>query len=132
MPHYRGRDVEVTFNAVDVSGDGRSASLEQSADVLDDTVYGMDERTKIASLEDGSFSLEALDSTGTWGTAWQELAVGASATMTIRPEGTGAGLREVSFTGVITSRSLEMPYDDLVKISASGEISGAVTESVQA
>lgn len=132
MPHYRGRDVVVEFNAVDVSGDGRSVSLEQTADVLDDTVYGMDEKTKIASLEDGTFSLDALDSTGAWGTAWQELAVGATATMEIRPEGTGAGLRNVTFTAVITSRSLELPYDDLAKISVSGEISGAVTESTQA
>lgn len=132
MPHFRGRDVVVTMGAVDVSGDGRSASLEQSADVLDDTVYGMDERTKIASLEDGSWSLEALDSTGTWGTAWGALAVGETATMTIQPEGAGTGEREISFTAVVTSRSLEMPYDDLVKISASGEISGAVTEGVQA
>lgn len=132
MPHYRGRDVVVTYNTVDVSGDGRSVSLEQSADVLDDTVYGMDERTKIASLEDGTFSIEALDSTGTWAAAWTALAVGTSATCLIHPEGSGAGKREVSFTGVITSRSLELPYDDLSKISASGEISGAVTEGVQA
>jgi len=131
MPHYRGRDVVVTYNSIDVSGDGRSVSLEQTADTLDDTVYGMDERTKIASLEDGSFSLEALDSTGAWGTAWNELAVGSANTMIIQPEGTNTGLREVSFTGVITSRSLELPYDDLAKISVSGEISGPVTEGVQ-
>lgn len=132
MPHYRGRDVVVTYNSVDVSGDGRSVSLEQTADTLDDTVYGMDERTKIASLEDGSFSIEALDSTGTWDTAWTALAVGSSSTVVIQPEGVGGGLREVTFTGVITSRSLELPYDDLAKISVSGEISGAVVESVQA
>lgn len=132
MPHYRGKNVEVDFASVDVTGDGRSVSYEQTADVLDDTVYGADEKTKIASLEDGSFSLEMLDSTGAWGTAFNALAAGATGTVVIRPEGTGAGLRTVTFTGVITSRSLEFPYDDLAKISVSGEISGAVVEGVQA
>jgi len=131
MPHYRGRDVGITFAAVDVAGDGRSVSYEQTADTLDDTVYGMDERTKIASIEDGSFSLEMLDTTGAWSTAWVALKQGASGQVIIRPEGAGSGKREVSFTGVITSRATDYPYDDLVKVSVSGEISGAVTESVQ-
>lgn len=64
MPHYRGKDVVVTFNAVVISGDGRSASLKQSADALDDTTYGVDEKTKLAGLEDGSGSFAGLDSTG--------------------------------------------------------------------
>ena len=132
MPHYRGRNVGVTFDATDVTADGRSVSYEQTADTLDDTVYGQDERTKVASLEDGSFSLELLDTTGAWSDAFSTLAQGASGAVVIRPEGTGAGLREVSFTGVITSRSLDLPYDDLAKLSVSGEISGAVTETVQA
>lgn len=132
MPHYRGRDVEVTFATQDVTSDGRSAQYEQTADTLDDTTYGVDERTKVASLEDGSFSLELLDTTGTWGAAWNALAVGSSDTVVIRPEGTGSGNREVTFTGIITSRSLEMPYEDLAKISVSGEISGPVTEATQA
>ena len=132
MPHYRGRDTVLSFGGTDVTSDGRSVQFEQTADVLDDTVFGQDERTKIASLEDGSFSLELLDTTGAWATAWTTLAAGASGTVLIHPEGTGSGLREVSFTGIITSRSLEMPYDDLAKVSVSGEISGAVTETTQA
>ena len=132
MPHYRGRDVALTYATQDVTSDGRSVSFEQTADTLDDTTYGVDERTKVASLEDGSFSLELLDTTGTWSDAWNALAVGASDTVLIHPEGTGSGKREISFTGVITSRSLELPYEDLAKVSVSGEISGPVTETTQA
>lgn len=128
MAHYRGKDVEVEFNSVAVEGDGRSISYEETADTLDDTVYGADNRTKLASLLDGSGSFEALDVTGAWATAWQELQPGASATMVIYPEGNSVGNRSVSFTAVITSRSLSMPYDDLATISVSFEISGAVTE----
>lgn len=131
MPHYRGKDVVVTFDSVDVSGDGRSVSYEETADTLDDTTYGLDNRTKIASLLDGTGSLEALDVTGAWSTAWAKLAPGTTATMTIRPEGTGAGLRQVSFTAIMKSRSLSTPYDDLATVSASFEISGVVTETAQ-
>ena len=132
MPHYRGRDVNVAFDATDVTSDGRSVSFEQTADTLDDTVYGQDERTKVASLEDGSFSLELLDTTGSWGDAWANLVPGATGTVEIQPEGTGSGKRQLSFTGVITSRSLELPYEDLAKLSISGEISGPVDETDQA
>ena len=120
----------VEFNSVDVSGDGRSVSYEETADTLDDTVYGADNRTKLASLLDGSGSFDALDVTGTWASAWQELAPGSTATLVIYPEGNSPGNREVSFTAIIKSRSLNIPYDDLATISVSFEISGAVTEGV--
>lgn len=132
MAAYRGKNVVVLFNSVDISGDGRSVSYEESADILDDTKYGQDNRTKQASLLDGSGSFEGLDATGAWTSAWQEIQPGATATMAIHPEGTGSGLREVSFTAVITNRSLELPYDDLASFSLSFEISGPVTEGVQA
>lgn len=132
MAHYRGKLVEVDFNSVDVSGDGRSVSLEEKADVLDDTVYGADRRTKIASLEDGSGSLEALDVSGAWDTGFQALAVGTSATMVIYPEGNTSTKRSITFTAVITSRKTDFPYDDLAKVSVSFEISGDVTEGTVA
>lgn len=132
MAHYRGKDTTVEFASVDISGDSRTVSYEQTADTLDDTVRGLDNRTKIASLQDGSFSYEALDTTGAWSTEWQAIAVGSVGSFVINPEGAGTGNRTVSFTAVITSRSVEFPYDDLAKVSMSGEISGPVTEDVLA
>ncbi len=129
MAHYRGKLVEVDFDSVDVSGDGRSVSYEETADTLDDTVYGADNRTKLASLLDGTGSLEALDVTGAWAAAWQGLSPGTTGTMDIYPEGNTSGMRKVSFVAIIKSRSLAMPYDDLATLSVSFEISGAVTET---
>lgn len=128
MAHYRGKDVEVTFGATDVSGDGRSISYEEKADTLDDTVYGATNRTKLASLLDGSGSFESLDVTGDWSTAWAALQPGAEGSLVIFPEGNTAGKRSVTFTAIITSRSLSVPYDDLATLSVSFEISGAVVE----
>lgn len=131
MAHFRGRDVKVLFDAVDISGDGRSTSYEETADTLDDTVAGMDNRTKIASLKDGTFSFESLDTTGAWTAAWTGVANGTEAAVLIYPEGDGVGEREVGFDIVVTSRSIEFPYDDLAKVSITGEISGAVTEGTK-
>lgn len=128
MPAYRGKDVVVTFNAVDISGDGRSVSFEQSADILDDTTYGADDRTKQGGLRDGSGSFEGLDITGAWSNAWNEIVPGSSATMIIYPEGNAQNNRRLQFTAVIGTRTLAMPYDDLSTVSMSFEISGGVTE----
>lgn len=128
MPAYRGRDLVVTFGATDISGDGRSVSYEESADILDDTTYGADNRTKQAGLLDGTGSFEALDQTGSWSTIWQAIAPGTSGTMIIYPEGNIAANRQVSFTAVIGSRSIDFPYDGLATLSMSFEISGALTE----
>lgn len=130
MPAYRGKDVVVTFNAVDISGDGRSVSFDQTADILDDTTYGADDRTKQGGLRDGSGSFEGLDVTGAWGTGWNEIVPGTSASMIIYPEGQGTGERRLTFTAVIGNRALALPYDDLTTLSMSFEISGAVVEDV--
>lgn len=131
MAAYRGADVVVTFAGTDISGDGRSISIEESADALDSSKWGITRRTKVSGLEDASGSLEALDSTGAWSTAWNAIAVGSQDTLVIRPEGTGTGLRELSMNALITARKLELPYDDLSTLSMSFEVSGAVTETTQ-
>lgn len=132
MPAYRGRDVYVSFGGVDISGDGRSLSYNETADALDSTTVGVDRKTKIAGLEDGSGTYDGLDSTGDWNAAWEAIVVGASATLLIRPEGTGSALRELSVTAVVTSRSLDTPYDNLATFSMAFEMSGETTESAQA
>lgn len=128
MPAYRGKDLEVSFAGTVISGDGRSVSYEESADVLDDTTYGADNRTKQAGLLDGSGSFEALDQTGAWATEWQAIDPGQSDTLIIYPEGNTSGKRSVTFTAVISNRSISFPYDGLATFSMSFEISGAVTE----
>ncbi len=131
MAAYRGADVVVTFATVEISGDGRSISIEESADALDSSKWGTTRRTKVAGLEDASGSMEALDTTGVWGTVWNAIPVGTSDTMLIHPEGTGTGKRALSMTVLITGRTLALPYDDLTTLSMSFEVSGVITESTQ-
>lgn len=128
MAAFRGKDLAVTFNSVDISGDGRSVSYEESADILDDTTYGADNKTKQAGLLDGSGSYEALDQTGDWSAAWEAIQPGTSATMAVYPEGNTSTKRSATFTAIISSRSIQFPYDGLATLSMSFEISGAVVE----
>jgi len=130
MPAYRGKDLEVSFAGTVISGDGRSVSYEESADVLDDTTYGDDNRTKQGGLKDGSGQFEALDQTGAWSAAWQAIQPGDSDTMIIYPEGNVSTNRSVTFTALIATRSVDFPYDGLTTLSMSFEISGAVVEGV--
>ena len=131
MPAYRGRDVVVLFAGVDISGDGRSLSYNEVADALDSSKYGLDRKTKIAGLEDGSGTFDGLDSTGDWTAAWGAIAAGAEGTLVIRPEGTSPGNREFSVSAVVTSRSLDTPYDNLSTFAMAFEMSGEPTETTQ-
>lgn len=128
MPAYRGKNVVVLFDAVDISGDGRSITFEESADALDSTTYGDDARVKIPGLTDASGSMEAIDTTGAWSTAWQAIAPGTSGALLVYPEGNTSGNRELSCTAIVTGRTLSVPYDDIATFNMSFEVSGAVTE----
>lgn len=132
MPAYRGKNVQVLFGGVDVSGDGRSVSFEESADALDSTTYGDTAREKVPGLLDSSGSLEAIDTTGAWSTAWQAIDPGTSGTLVVYPEGNTAGNRRISCTAIVTGRSLTVPYDDIANFTMSFEVSGAVTQDVVA
>lgn len=132
MAAYRGKNLAVEFASTDISGDGRSVNYEESADILDDTTYGLDNHTKQAGLLDGSGSFEALDQSGVWATPWQDIQPGTSGTMVIYPEGNTSGNRSATFTAIISSRSVSFPYDGLATLSMSFEISGAVVEGTVA
>lgn len=130
MPAYRGKNLVVKFAGASISGDGRSIQWEESADILDDTTVGDDAKTKQAGLLDGNGSFEGLDKTGAWAADWTGIKPGTTDTLEVYPEGDTIGLRMASFTAVIKTRSIEVPYDDLSKVSMSFEISGPVTEGV--
>lgn len=130
MPAYRGKNVQVLFGGVDISGDGRSVSFEESADALDSTTYGDTAREKVPGLLDSSGSLEAIDTTGAWSTAWQAIDPGTSGTLVVYPEGNTSGNRRISCTAIVTGRSLTVPYDDIANFTMSFEVSGAVTQDL--
>ena len=132
MANYRGENVAVTFAGTDISGDGRSVSISESAEALDNTVYGDANKTKQAGLKDGSGSFSGLDTTGAWSTGWNAIAVGSENELVIYPEGNTTGNRSIAADVVVTERALELPYDGLVTFSMSFEVSGAVTEAVVA
>lgn len=132
MAAYRGKLVEVELDSTAISGDGRSITFEESGDALDSTKYGDDARVKIPGLTDASGSMEAIDSTGAWTSAWSAIKPGTAGALQIFPEGNTSTNRVVSCNIVVTSRSLTVPYDDIATFSMGFDVSGDVTESVVA
>ena len=134
MPSYRGKNLTISVDGVQIEQVGRSFGIDINSPALDSTVYGADARGKEPGLSEGSLSFEGLDqSGGNWtGDFWEALKPGTKAAWVVRPEGAGSGLRELQFTAVITARNLAIPYDDLATLTASADIDGDVTETTQA
>ncbi len=118
---FRGKDVKVLMNAVDVSGDGRNVSFEQSADALDSTAYGDDARNYIPGLLDGQGSFEALDMSGAWAAGWDELLPGSSATMVIYPTG------DTAVDGLVTLQT-SANADDIIDASGHDFLNGEIVQ----
>lgn len=137
MPAYRGKDVVVEFDLdsggspADISGDARSVSFSESAEVLDASTYGDNGKVKIVGTVDANGSMNGLDTTGDWSTAWDNIVPGNEGELTIYPEGKASGNRVVTMNVIITERSMELPYDNLATFSMSFEINGDATYDTQ-
>lgn len=124
-----GKDLYVSFQGTDVSGDFTSVSFEETEDTVDVTAGADLAHYYIPTRKDGTADLEAFYD-GSTETVWDKIAVGASGTLIIAPSGTANGEAKYEWTrAIVTSRSLEIPFDDGVKVTATFQFSSAGTES---
>jgi len=110
-----------------VVGEVRSFSIETSADTIEDSVMGDDERTYKSGLESSTVSIECY-----WdGADAQQLVLDARADIDfeIYPTGTGSGQKYYAGGGIVTSKSINTSFDGMVEASFSIQVSGAVTEA---
>jgi len=118
--------IEVSDTAV-VVGEVRSFSIETSADTIEDSVMGDDERTYKAGLESSTVSIECY-----WDgadTTQLEMDARAEVDFAIYPTGTGTGEKYYAGFGIVTSKSINTSFDGMVEASFSIQVSGAVTEA---
>lgn len=86
------------------------SNCEQSSGTEDNTTYGKNAIVKDATLLTGAFSCSGkYDSAVTGPRAVLKPLIGTSVTVKYRPEGTGAGLPQDSFTAVITKYTETAP-----------------------
>ena len=119
----------IKFGTLDISGQGRSLEISQSADEIDVTTYGSDDKEFISGMLERSATLEVLDD-DTATEVRNALKPGTTAnSLTWFPLGTAAGKPKFSVpTAVPLGQDISYPYDDAVTMSVNLRLSGAVTE----
>jgi len=133
MSLVHGKNMVITVNGTDLSAYTKNSKFPRKADVEDVTPYGHDSRVKAGSLLDGSFDMDGnYDSTASTGPrAVLRPLLGSSTTVIRRPEGTGSGLPQDSFTGILSSYEETAPAAGYVMWSATFDISGDVDSTAQ-
>lgn len=126
MANHKGSEGVVHVGGVAVA-EIRDWSVEESAEVLDDTTMGDTWVTNCASLNSWTASINALwDETDT---AQGAMTIGASVALIMFPEGTGVGANRFTGTALITSISRTGSYNGLVEASFSVTGTAALVES---
>jgi hypothetical protein len=127
MATHKGSEgtVKVGSNAI---AEIRSYSIEESADVLEDTSLGDSARTYLSSLTSFSGSIDVLwDETDSSGQG--ALSVGSEVTLNFYPEGDGSGDTYYTGSAIVTGVSRSASYDGLVEASISVQGNGALSET---
>lgn len=127
MATHKGSEgvIKVGTNTV---AEVRSYSIDESADVLEDTSMGDSAKTYLASLTSFSGSLDVFwDETDTSGQG--ALTVGSSVTLNVYPEGADSGDTYYSGTALVTGVSRSGSFDGMVEASITVQGSGALTQS---
>ena len=125
---YTGKDMVVKFGTVDISGQGRNLEVSQTADEIDVTTYGSDDKEFIVGMVERDATLEVLDDSAS-STIRNALKPGSVSSLTWFPIGTTSGNPKFSVgTAVVKEQNLSYPYDDAITMSTNIRLSGAVTE----
>ena len=137
-PNFRaGKGAVLLFNNADLSQILTGVTVEASVNALDTTVLQNNDKTYIAGLRDGTVSYEGLydgtalstastASTGALDARFQSaLAASTQPIVTYGPEDDSSiGNRVRMFRQEQTAYTASSPVDDVVKVSAAGQISG--------
>ena len=133
MASVHTKDTIIMVDGTDISSFVSGSEFSRSAASHDTTVYGMDSMRYAVGLLDGTFSIEGFydDSVGSAQATLAGILGDEAKAIVRRPEGTGAGMPEQTFTGLLTSLDESSPVGDMITFSAEFQISGDVTEADQ-
>ena len=129
--------VAVTGTHTDLSTYVDSSEIPRKRDVNEVTTYGNDAKRKAKSLKDSTFTMSGVyDSTASTGPRALLLPLYDDDTETLvrikrRPEGSGTGLPQDMFVGIITNYVETNPVADHIRWSLDFEIDGEVDTTAQ-
>lgn len=128
MPEYVGSSLFLRFGGVILSADFRKLTTEETAEIVDGSAGSDVVKPKYATQTDASASVDLVDQTG--GTAqWAILRPGTSGTLEWGPEGTATGLPKHTATAIVSKRTRDVPYDNVVETHADFDITSVVTDA---
>lgn len=125
-----GKDLVISLGGVSLEGDFTSVSVSDEADLVEATA-GADQYHYFLNTarRNGTVDVEVhFDKSDT--TVWDALAPGSSGTLIIGPAGTAMGNPKWTWSdAIVQSRSVDMPFDDVISVSASIQLNSLVSES---
>lgn len=120
MSHYSGSALYMSFGGTVITGDQRSVSWEESANLIDTTAGADVAESHITGTTTASISWDALFEDSSAGTSVSRaVAVKNSGTLIIAPLGTATGKPKWSCIATSESLSVDAPYDDVLMYSGS-------------
>jgi predicted secreted protein len=125
MAVFSGKNLVVKFGS-DTLTHVRSATVTSAINTVDITAAADTYRGIVTTVTSFEASVEMLydDTTDLFDT---ELAVGASATLIVNPEGTATGQIKISGTAIVTGVEFSVPYDGVVVNTVSFTSNSALT-----
>ena len=124
MATHTGKD-GVIKSGSDVLGELRSFTLDIQSDTIEDSSMGDTARTYLAGLTSASMSAEVFwDEADTSQTSFDP---GTSVTVSVYPDGIVSGDTYMSFSAIVTSKSINSSFDGMVEASIGVQASGAIT-----
>ena len=124
-----GKDVVVSFNGTNIEGDVTSVSVSDEGELVDVTA-GDETFHYFISLarRNATIDFEAFYEGTT--TIWDAVAPNLAGTLIIQPRGTAAALPKWTWDrALVSSRSIELPFDGASTISLAFQTSALVTEA---
>lgn len=133
MAASHGKLTSITVATKDISPYTDNSNYSKNAPAHETTGYGVDDETYAGGVRANTFSCSGkYDNTASTGPRNAlHGAVGTTVAVVRKVEGTGTGKPQDSFSWVITKYEESSPYNDMVKWSAEGNISGPITTTAQ-
>lgn len=135
MPRSHSKKTVIQVDSTDISQHVNTSEFTPSTDSHDVTGYGVDGHEYEGGLTDGTFTMggwyDTDQTTGPRAVLQTLKGTNAKVTVTRQIEGTGSGLPQDTFSGVLTSYAESAPVADYVQWTAEIQISGDVDSTPQ-
>jgi len=131
MTRYTGKDLYVSFNSTDLSGDFRLLDVIESVEAVDVIVATASYRDKQPGRPSWGGQLTMLEQAGIAGTAiWGAVSPGTRGTLEWGPEGTASNKPRHYAEAMVSSRKRAMPYENVGELSVEFDGWGTATDTI--